>query len=141
MKTILLLSVSAILAHASLAADEQTPVLLQPGKDYALRFAENAHMSVIGPVRVLSDAQNGWVRIEYAPALPIARSAAAAEKPPLKKQVWLNLVHVVTIQDWQAATQDAEQRAAENAARRSALEAKPPGEGQVVPPKPGAPSR
>jgi hypothetical protein len=128
MKTILLLSLSVILGHSMLAADEQTAVMLERGKDYALRFVENAHLSAVGPVRVLSEVQNGWVRIEYAPGSPVARPGATSEKAPIKKQVWLNLAHVVTIQDWEAATRDAEQRAAENAERRSAREVKPAGQ-------------
>ena len=130
MKTFLLLFVPVMLVHTALGADELTPVLLQSGKDYSFRFAENARTSVTGPVRVLSAPQDGWVRIEYAPGRPlgVVPRGAATEKPPTKKQVWLNLAYVVTIQDWEAATRDAEQRAAENAERRSAHEAKPVGQ-------------
>src|SRR5688572_22225124 len=102
MKTILFLCLSAILSHATFGADDSTPLILQPGKDYALAFAESARMSVNGPVRVLA-VLNGWVRIEYTPR----QGVGVAREKPSTKQVWLNLAHVVTIQDWKATVQDA----------------------------------
>jgi len=116
MKTILILSLSAILANATFGADEPAPPpMLQPGKDYALAFLENARISMNGPVRVLSHPQNGWVRIEYTPTMRGVPPGSPPEKPAGKRQVWLNLVHIITIQDWDAALQEREQRNAERA--------------------------
>src|SRR5688572_8482457 len=102
MKLILVLSISAILANASFGADEPTPPhMLQPGKDYSLVFAEYAKMSIIPPVRVLSHPQNGWVRIEITPRLRVPGVAPGTPaKAGEKRQVWLNLAHIVTIRDW-----------------------------------------
>lgn len=115
MKRILILSLSTILANAAFGADEPTPPpILQPGKDYALAFLENARISMNGPVRVLSHPQNGWVRIEYTP-IRAAPPGVAPENPPAKRQVWLNLTHIITIQEWDAAAKEREQRKAERA--------------------------
>jgi hypothetical protein len=77
------------------STDNVAGAILEVGKQYVFSLAEGSRLQDFpGLARVLTPVRDGWVRIEYQPGAP-----GLGTPLPERAQLWLNLVHVVTIQN------------------------------------------
>jgi hypothetical protein len=91
------------LAGASAAQEPGLPINLQANKEYVLILsASNPLLSDFpGRATILAPPQAGWVRIEYSRIRTVGQQERPAETSS-KRQFWLNLAHVVAIEESQA---------------------------------------
>jgi len=106
--TLLALALASALPVPAFAADKDAPIFFAVGSSYTLRFADNAHVlpGFISrrPVKVIAEARDGWYRIEYF-SLP-ANYARTTEPPqPVKRQTWINLAYVVSVDEAAESTE------------------------------------
>ena len=104
MNTYVLAAFAALSLTATLSAEDPKPsAFLEPGKEYSIQLTENAKLTDFrGRVTILSAPQAGWVRIEYFP-FPLR---ASGSPPPPKRQIWLNLSQVVSVEDAKPLTKE-----------------------------------
>jgi len=94
------LIVAITLATSLAAQDRKSPEIstrpiLEVDKQYVFTLAEGSRLrDFTGLARVLTPARDGWVRIEYQPG-----AAGLGTPLPERAQLWLNLSHVITIQN------------------------------------------